>query len=785
MPLLSNVSINRKLTMIILSVSGLVLLLTGMAFIVYDRIDYRHESVSMLTSLAQVTGQNCTAAITFDSRNDAEELLAAMRELPFVNQAIVYRDDGSPLASYHRDVPDTTVTRLSSDRYGYTFGADHIDLYHPIKLDNEVIGTMYIQSNLDASDARLRRYASILAVFVLVAFGIAFGMAARLRRVISDPILHLAQTVREVTERKDYGIRAQSHGSDETGFLISSFNDMLEQIQIREADIQDAQAVLTERGRKLERELVERRQAEQALRESEEKYRRIFESFLDVYYESSVEGILLTISPSSEDVIGYRPEDVVGQPVADLYADYSDRQGFLDEISKHGQVNDYVVVIKHKDGREVPVSLRSRVIRDNDGQPVRIQGAFRDITERRDAEEKHRRLQAKLEHAQRMESLGVLAGGVAHDLNNMLGPLVGYAELILLGLADDSPIRRKVEIMKTSAQDAADVIQDLLTLARRGRYELSPTCLNDVVQSYLESPGYGSRAEANPKVEIVTHLEDPLPNILGSAPHLAKVVMNLIVNAFDAIAESGTITVVTETTTRGQLPSGAEEDTDYVALRVRDTGMGIDAASLGKIFEPYYSKKEMGSSGSGLGLSVVHGIMTDHKGLYDVSSTVGGGTEFALFFPVTGEFARMKHEEQVKTIEASAKKGFPKWGYAVIAVVILAILAGAGGLIVHLRNKAQAELDEERRQAEAALAIEREKAKKRDDQINTLLGQLQSMKDESDMTAEELNAKKEMLAELELLQAEKSGKKKKKKKKKGKGSGPKGCDPLTDPTCGI
>ena len=149
------------------------------------------------------------------------------------------------------------------------------------------------------------------------------------------------------------------------------------------------------------------------------------------------------------------------------------------------------------------------------------------------------------------------------------------------------------------------------------------------------------------------------------------------------------------------------------------------------------------------------------------------------------EELRMKHEEQVKTIEASAKKGFPKWGYAVIAVVILAILAGAGGLIVHLRNKAQAELDEERRQAEAALAIEREKAKKRDDQINTLLGQLQSMKDESDMTAEELNAKKEMLAELELLQAEKSGKKKKKKKKKGKGSGPKGCDPLTDPTCGI
>ncbi|MBW2261925.1 MAG: hypothetical protein JRG91_08135, partial [Deltaproteobacteria bacterium] len=149
------------------------------------------------------------------------------------------------------------------------------------------------------------------------------------------------------------------------------------------------------------------------------------------------------------------------------------------------------------------------------------------------------------------------------------------------------------------------------------------------------------------------------------------------------------------------------------------------------------------------------------------------------------EELRMKHEEQVRTIEASAKKGFPTWGYAVIAIVILVIAGGAIGGVVYSNKKSKEREAQLQREAEAALAIEREKAKQRDEQINKLLAQLKSMKDEGDMTADELKAKKEMLAELELLQNQDSSKKKKKKKKKKKGDGKKGCDPLTDPTCGI
>ncbi len=244
-------------------------------------------------------------------------------------------------------------------------------------------------------------------------------------------------------------------------------------------------------------------------------------------------------------------------------------------------------------------------------------------------------LQSKLERAQRMESLGILAGGVAHDLNNTLGPLVGYPELVLKKLPADSPVRKQVERIGQAARDAADVIQDLLTMARRGRFELNPINVNDVFADYFDSPGYLRVVGANPEVSVDIDLGKDLPPVRGSAPHLSKVFMNLIINAFDAMPEGGRLTIQTSHEYLSALIGGHDgiEPGDYVIVRVKDTGIGISKKDLERIFEPYYSKKNMGSSGSGLGLSIVYGIVKDHKGFYDVFSEPGEGTEFVLYFP--------------------------------------------------------------------------------------------------------------------------------------------------------
>jgi len=278
-----------------------------------------------------------------------------------------------------------------------------------------------------------------------------------------------------------------------------------------------------------------------------------------------------------------------------------------------------------------------------------LSGPIAMVIERKRRKEEWQRLQEKLERAERMESLGILAGGVAHDLNNMLGPLVGYPELLLQKLPDDSPLRKHVERIGKAANEAAEVIQDLLTLARRGRYEMHPLNLNTVVEDYLDSPSYRRLAEEKPDVETFIDLDQSLENIMGSEAHLSKVIMNLVMNAYDAMEKGGKLHISTSQQYIERLHSGYFEIQNgrYVLLKVKDTGKGIEEKELRKIFEPYYSKKKMGTSGSGLGLSVVYGIVKDHKGYYDVFSKVGEGTEFMLYFPVTLEAKKGQSSEKI------------------------------------------------------------------------------------------------------------------------------------------
>lgn len=286
-------------------------------------------------------------------------------------------------------------------------------------------------------------------------------------------------------------------------------------------------------------------------------------------------------------------------------------------------------------------------------QDGRIAGrvwSFRDITARMQAQLQKRKLQERLERAQRMEALGILAGGVAHDLNNMLGPLVGYPELILMKLPDDSPFRKQLNRIANAAQEAAEVVQDLLTLARRGRYEMVPTNLNEVIGAYLDSPNYARLIESHSNINVKIKLAPDLENISGSTSHLSKVIMNFVVNAFDAMPEGGTLTIETAQDHFDRLPGGYDriEPGEFVVMRIRDTGQGIEDKDLSQIFEPYYSKKKMGRSGSGLGLSVVYGVIKDHKAYYDIFTKVGVGTAFAVYFPVSGQEAI--HAPEVKEI---------------------------------------------------------------------------------------------------------------------------------------
>jgi signal transduction histidine kinase/ActR/RegA family two-component response regulator len=391
----------------------------------------------------------------------------------------------------------------------------------------------------------------------------------------------------------------------------------------------------------LEAEIAERKQAEETLKDSE--------SLLRATLESTADGILVVINGGLATHWNKRfsdlwriPEYIINTRDDNKMLDFvlsqlSNPKGFISKVdSLYASSEVSYDTIEFLDGR---LFERYSCPLVKDGKIIGRVWSFTDGTERKKADDARLELAEKLERAQRMESLGILAGGVAHDLNNILSPILGYSELLLRALPNDSKIAPKLRKIADSAENASAVIQDLLTLARRGRYEMKLLDFNDVITGYLQTASFESLKQRYPQTIVRTGLSPEIGIMLGSEMHLGKVVMNLITNAFEAMPTGGTLDIKTERSYITCLQSGYQNinEGDYIILRIKDTGYGIAEEDIKKIFEPYFSKKKMGLSGSGLGLSIVYGIVKDHKGYHDVLSQLGMGTEFILYFPASSE----------------------------------------------------------------------------------------------------------------------------------------------------
>lgn len=246
-----------------------------------------------------------------------------------------------------------------------------------------------------------------------------------------------------------------------------------------------------------------------------------------------------------------------------------------------------------------------------------------------------KKMQMRLGRAKKMEAIGALAGGVAHDLNNILSGLVGYPELLLMDIPKDSPLVKTIRTIKKSGEKAAAIVQDMLTLARRGVAITEIMNLNQITKDYMESPELKNLTSRHKDIQIKFDPDENLFNLRGSSVHLSKTIMNLVTNAAEAMPKGGSITISTENRYVDR-PMGDFEsisEGEYVVLTIKDNGIGISPNDIGSIFEPFYTKKKMGRSGTGLGMSVVWGTVKDHNGFIDVNTKEGHGTRFDLYFP--------------------------------------------------------------------------------------------------------------------------------------------------------
>ncbi|MCP4692353.1 MAG: PAS domain S-box protein, partial [Desulfobacterales bacterium] len=397
------------------------------------------------------------------------------------------------------------------------------------------------------------------------------------------------------------------------------------------------------------RDIERREKAETALRQSEKKYRKIFESFADVYFQTTLEGEIVEASPSAKSFSGYTAEELIGQNAQILYRDPGDREGFLNALRKNGNLRGYELEFKKKNGELYYVSFNADFYFDAEGKPAGLKGTIRDITRRKELEE-------KLQRSNKMESIGLMAGGVAHDLNNILSGIVSYPDLLLMDTPLDSPFRKPLETIKDSGQRAADVVADLLTVARGAATGKEVYDLNAIIGDYLKSPEHEKLRRDHPGVVFETDLDSEAASIRCSTPHMKKILSDLLLNGIEAVDKLGTVAVKTGSRRLNEPLTGYEDIPagEYVLLTVSDTGGGVSREDMGRIFEPFYTRKAMGRTGTGLGLAVVWNIVRDHGGRIDARADEGG-MRFELYFPAARDESR--RERETVPFEEYAGKG--------------------------------------------------------------------------------------------------------------------------------
>ena len=376
---------------------------------------------------------------------------------------------------------------------------------------------------------------------------------------------------------------------------------------------------------------IQHKQLKQELHNSEKRFRQLAQATWEglIIYER---GELLQTNNQLCQMFGYQEKELLGKQIFNVLLDRSTIRTMTVQEDQD-TIGPFEARGVKKSGTSFPVEIRVKNI-DYQGRQVQV-AAVRDVTAKETALQQKSLLMKKLTDAQRMESIGMMASSVAHDLNNIMAGIITFPELLLMDLGEDFKHKEELLMIKEAGKRAAAVVNDLLTVARGATCKKEVQDVNVMVSSYLNSFEFKEINQRYPEVKITPYLEEKLQNISCSAMHLSKSIMNLVNNAAEAIQTKGQIILASKNVLINSPHHGYEtiEPGEYVMISVKDDGPGISEQDIKQIFNPFYSKKVMGRSGTGLGLAVVWNTVHDHGGFIDVVSS-DTGTQFSLYFPV-------------------------------------------------------------------------------------------------------------------------------------------------------
>jgi PAS domain S-box-containing protein len=630
-----------------MTASGVSLLLAGLSFSGFDVIVFRNSVAGQLKSLANITGANVAASLTYHDPKSASLVLQSLRAEPNIIGARIYDVQGKTFASYRRPASAAATLPDSAPRHGYILEKDRITDSSPIDLDDETIGTVYLVSDTQELRARMRRYIIFSLILTAVSSLAAFALALPLGRFISRPILDLVRTTKTVSKDGNYSIRVDVHAHDELGVLVMAFNEMLAEIERRD--------------RELTRQIGERMRAEEAMRAAHSESELFINSVPSILIGTDSESRITRWNAAATRIFTLSESVACGRRLANCGIKWLHSEAQIDFWLRVDHPEQHTLLFD-KDGETHSLDVTiNRVEFSNEKRAGSLLTGV-DTTEQR-------RLESQLRQAQKLEAIGQLAAGIAHEINTPI-QFIGdntkflehcYADVeqtirLCLRLQDESAagapssatiaelnrltdsaglshlageITHAITDSLEGVRRVAKIVQAMKEFSHPSTVEKSAVDINRAIETTITV----ARNEWKYVAEIRTDLDSTLPFVPCLAGEFNQVILNLLINAAHAVADvvgnngnqKGTITVTTK------------RDGEWAEIRIQDTGKGIPDDIRTRVFEPFFTTKGLGK-GTGQGLALAHTVIVkNHGGKIWFDGEVGKGTTFFVRLPLTTE----------------------------------------------------------------------------------------------------------------------------------------------------
>lgn len=634
---LRNLSIRHKFVLLVLLLSGFGLLLAGAAFVAHENIMFRRELLAQSTTLADIVGYQCSAALTFEDKGEAEKVLKSLELDPEVTMACVYGKGGLLMAQHAKTrlaqpaAPAAAVTGSGDTRF--------LHVWRPISYDGEAIGQVYIRADLSPLEQRLQVYATIGAVLLLVILLITWWLATLFQGVLSAPLLSLVHTAKKVAANRDYTLRANKFGDDELGLLVTEFNEMLEQIQSRDRELEHGRAELEKRVEKrtadLKEQIVERERTQNALRKQNEFVHNVLDVVPSIIFVKDTEGRFLLVNRATAELYDLRPEEMIGRTHRDFAMNPNETDAFKrddEEVLRTG--HDKFIPEEPFTNVEGEVRWMQTVKRQlcTASGEKQLLGVATDITIRKQAEAEMRQAMEAAEAANRSKS--EFLANMSHEIRTPMNGIIGMANL-LLDTKIDGEQRDFARTIATSSEALLTILSDILDISKieagKLRFEKIPFNLLDAVESTADL--MASRAHEKGLQLSCFVREDVVCGVEGDPTRLRQVLLNLMGNAIK-FTEKGEVHV---NISRLALKEGAQT----LRFEIVDTGIGIARDMQDRLFLAFTQAD--GSTtrkygGTGLGLYISKQLIEMMNGELGVTSAPGIGSTFwfTLTLPVSG-----------------------------------------------------------------------------------------------------------------------------------------------------